>query len=63
MSKRLCKYIPSFDYFDKFLIVLSAKSSSISISSFATVIGTPIGIESASISLAFSLSTEFVKNY
>ena len=31
MSKRLSKYIASFDYFDKFLIVLSATSSSISI--------------------------------
>ena len=26
MSKRLSKYIPSFDYFDKSLIVLSATS-------------------------------------
>ena len=40
MSKRLSKYIASFDYFDKFLIVLSTISSSIStIASFATVIG------------------------
>ena len=31
MSKRLSKYIVSSDYFDKFLIVLSALSSSISI--------------------------------
>ena len=42
MSKRLNKYIASFDYFDKSLIVLSATSGSISIASFATVIGTPI---------------------
>ena len=40
MSKRLSKYIASFDYFDKSLIVLSTISSSIStIASFATVIG------------------------
>ena len=38
MSKRLSKYIASFDYFDKSLIVLSATNSSISIASFATVI-------------------------
>ena len=31
MSKRLSKYIASFDYFDKSLIVLSATSGSISI--------------------------------
>ena len=39
ISKRLSKYIASFDYFDKSLIVLSATSGSISIASFATVIG------------------------
>ena len=42
MSKRLSKYIASFDYFDKFLIVLLAASGSISIASFATVIGAPV---------------------
>ena len=61
MSKRLSKYIASFDYFDKFLTVLSATSGSISVASFATVIGTPVGIASASLSLAFSLSTGLVK--
>ena len=44
MSRRLSKYIASLEYFDKSLIVLSATSGSISIASFATVIGTPIGI-------------------
>ena len=53
--------IASFDYFDKSLIVLSATSGSISIASFATVIGTPVGIASASLSFAFSLSTGLVK--
>ena len=61
MSKRLSKYIASFDYFDKSLIVLSATSRSISIALFATVIRTPVGIEGTSVSLAFSLSTGFVK--
>ena len=61
MSKILSKYIGSFDYFDKSLIVLSATSSSISIASFVTVIGTPIGLASASLSLAFSLSTGLAK--
>ena len=53
MCKRLSKYIASFDYFDKSLINLSATSGSISIPSFATVIGTPTGIASASLSLTF----------
>ena len=55
ISKRLTKYIDSFDYFDKSLIVLSAKSGSISIASFATVIETTVGMANASLSLAFSL--------
>ena len=41
MSKILCKYVASFDYFDKSLIVLSVTTGSISIASFATVIGAP----------------------
>ena len=61
MLKRLSKYIASFDYFNKFLIVLSATSGSIYIASFATVIGTPVTIASASLSLAFSLSTGLAK--
>ena len=61
MSKRLSKYIAFCDYFDKSLIVLSATSGSISIASFATVIGTPVWKTSASHSLLFSLSTGIVK--
>ena len=61
MSKRLSKYIAFCDYFDKSLIVLSATSGSISIASFATVIGTTVGIASASLSLTFSLSTGIVR--
>ena len=61
MSKRLSKYIASFDYFDKSLIVLSVATGSISIASFATVIGAPVGIMSASSSLAFSITTGFIK--
>ena len=62
MSKRLSKYIASFDYFDKSLIVLSVATGSISILSFATVMGGPAVIMSESCSLAFSISTGFVKN-
>ena len=61
MSNKLSKYIASFDYFDKSCFVLSAASGSISVVSFAIVIGTPIGITSASLSLTFSLSTGLVK--
>ena len=51
--KKLNKYIPFFDYFDKSLIVISVTSGSVSITSFAAVIGIPVGIASASLSLAF----------
>ena len=51
MSKRLCNYIASFDYFDKSLIALSVTSGSISIALFVKVIRTPVEIASASLSL------------
>ena len=61
MSKRLSKYIASFDYFGKSLIVLSVTTGRISIASFATAIGAPVGIVSVSFSLAFSVFTRIVK--
>ena len=61
MSKRLSKYITFFDYFDKSLIILSVTNGSISITSFANVIGATVGIPSASFSLAFSISTGIVR--
>ena len=63
MSKRLSKYIASFDYFDKSLIVLSVATGSIPIAWFAAVIGAPVRIMSASCSLAFSITTGFVKKF
>ena len=63
MSKKLSKYISFFDYFDKSLIVLSVTSDGVSIASFATAVGAPIGITSASLSLACSFCTGLVKNY
>ena len=61
MSKRISKYIASFNYFDKPLIVLSVTTDSISIASLATVIGAPVGILSASFNLAFSIYTRIIK--
>ena len=61
MSKRLSKYIASFDYFDKSLIVLSVTTGSISIASFVTVIGAPAGMMSASCFLAISITTGIAK--
>ena len=61
MSKKLSKYISFFDYFDKSLIVLSVTGGGVSIASFATVIGKPVGITSASLRSAFSLWTGLAK--
>ena len=61
MNKRLSKYIAFFDNFGKSLIVFSVTTGTISIASFATVTGTPVGMVSASFSLAFSISTWVVK--
>ena len=61
MSKRLSNYIAYFGYVDKSLIVLSVTTGSISIASFLTVIGVPVGMTSASFSLPFSISAAIVK--
>ena len=62
MSKRLSKYIVFFFYhFDKSLIILSITTGSVSIASFGTVIGAPVGTVSASFNLAFSISTGIIK--
>ena len=61
MNKRLSKYIAFFYYSDKLLVVLSVTSGSISIASFTTVIGVPVGIASASLDLTFSLCTGLAK--
>ena len=63
ISKNISKYISSIDYFDKSLNVLSILSGSISIASFATVIGAPAGIIGASCSLTFLVTSGFVKKF
>ena len=62
-NKNISKYIASLDYFDKSLNVLSMLSGSISIASFATVIGAPAGIIGASYVLMFSITSGFVKKF
>ena len=60
-SQKLNKYVVTFDYIDKILIVLSATAGGASIISFTSIIGAPVGIASASFSLVFSLTTGIVK--
>ena len=56
-NKKLSKYATAFDYIDKFLIVISARSGGVSIILFTIVVGAPVGIASASFTLNFSLTT------
>ena len=60
-SEKLNKYVTTFDYIDKVLIVLSATTSGVSIISFTSIIVAPVGIASASLTLIFSLTTGIVK--
>ena len=60
-SKKLSKYVAAFDYIDKILIALSATSGGVSIISFTSAVGAPVGIASASFTLIFSLTTGIVK--
>ena len=53
-SKKLNKYVTTFDYIDKILIVLSATSSGVSIILFTSIVGAPVGIASASLTFFFS---------
>ena len=52
-SKHLSKYVTAFDYIDKILTVLSARSSGVCINSSASIAGAPVGIASASLTLFF----------
>ena len=56
-----CKYVTTFDYIDKILIILSATSSGVSTISFASIIGVPAEIASVSLTLIFSLTTGIIK--
>ena len=60
-SKKLSKYVTIFDYIGKILIVLSATTGGISIVSFTTAIGAPVGIVSARFTLIFSIRTGIIK--
>ena len=60
-SKKLSKYVAAFDYIDNILIVLSATTGGVSICSFTSIVGAPVGIVSASFTLIFCLSTGITK--
>ena len=55
--KKLSKHVSAFDYIDKILIVFSATTGEVCIVSHATVVGAPVGIASARVTIVFSLAT------
>ena len=60
--KKLNKYLVSFDYLDKIFITLLASFSILSIASYASVLGLPVGIAGSSLFLIFTLSTGINKS-
>ena len=59
-SEKLNKYVTAFDYIDKVLVVLSTTSTGVSIISFTSTAGEPVGTASASFTLIFYLTTGIV---
>ena len=60
--KKLNKYLVSFDYLDKIFITLSASFGTLSIASYASVLGTPAGIAGSSLTLIFTIGTGISKS-
>ena len=61
IAKKINKYIVAFDYADKGFITLSNSFGTLSIASYATVVGIPAGITGASLTLIFTVTTGVVK--
>ena len=59
--KKISKYIVAFDYADKRFITLSVSFGTLSIVSYATIVGIPVGIAGASLTLIFTVTTGVVK--
>ena len=60
-SKKLIKYVATFDYIGKILIFLDATSGGVSIILFTSVVGAPVGIASAILPSIFSPTTGIIK--
>ena len=60
--KKINKYLVSFDYLDKMFITLSASFGTLSIASYASVVGIPAGITGASLTLVFTIGMGISKS-
>ena len=61
-TKKLIKYVTTFDYIEKILVVSSTTTGGVSIMSLTSIVGAQVGIASESFTLTFSLTTEIIKN-
>ena len=59
--KKNSKYIVAFDYADKLFTTLFASFGTLTIASHATIVGIPVGIAGASLTLIFTVKTGVVK--
>ena len=59
---KLNKYLVSFDYLDKIFITLSASFGTLSIGSYAALVGIPVGIACPSLTLIFTIGTGINKS-
>ena len=59
--KKISKYIVAFDYADKVFTTLSASFGTLSIALHATIVGIPVGVAGASLTLIFAVMTGVVK--
>ena len=59
--KKISKYTVAFDYADKLFITLSASFGTLSIASHATIVGIPVGIAGATLTLIFTVTNGVVK--
>ena len=59
--KEISKYIVAFDYGNKLFITLSASFGTLSIASYTTIVGIPVGIAGACLTLIFTITTGVVK--
>ena len=60
--KKLNKYLVSFDYLDKIFVTVSASFGTLSIASYASIVGIPAGITGASLTLVLTIGTGISKS-
>ena len=60
--KKLNKYLVSLNYLDKVFITLSASFGTLSIASYAAVVGIPVGIAGSYLTLIFTVGTGLNKS-